>query len=239
MWGKKLSCEHDVFDVFARYCAGKITHLPWSDTALSPETEDIATPLVEMNSAGFLTINSQPRVNAADSAHTKYGWGGKGGVVYQKAYVEFFASPERLALLVEMLHGYPNLSYMAASFKSEKVEGNLRTPCAVTWGVFPGKEILQPTVVDPDAFVVWKNEAFALWETQWKAIFDKSKEEESTKILDSIQKNYYLVSVVDNDFINGNIWNVFDKVINQSANLKQQKKQQQQHHQQHEEKKKK
>ena len=29
-------------------------------------------------------------------------------------------------------------------------------PIAVTWGVFPGKEIIQPTVVDPIAFTVWK-----------------------------------------------------------------------------------
>lgn len=27
---------------------------------------------------------------------------------------------------------------------------------AVTWGVFPGSEILQPTVVDPIAFQSWK-----------------------------------------------------------------------------------
>ncbi len=29
-------------------------------------------------------------------------------------------------------------------------------PIAVTWGVFPGIEILQPTVVDPVSFMYWK-----------------------------------------------------------------------------------
>jgi len=29
-------------------------------------------------------------------------------------------------------------------------------PIAVTWGVFPGKEIKQPTVVDPISFNFWK-----------------------------------------------------------------------------------
>ena len=29
-------------------------------------------------------------------------------------------------------------------------------PIAVTWGVFPGKEIIQPTVVDPVSFQIWK-----------------------------------------------------------------------------------
>ena len=30
------------------------------------------------------------------------------------------------------------------------------SPIAVTWGVFPGKEIVQPTVVDPISFESWK-----------------------------------------------------------------------------------
>jgi methylenetetrahydrofolate reductase (NADPH) len=38
---------------------------------------------------------------------------------------------------------------------------------AVTWGVFPGKEIIQPTVVDYNSFGIWKDEAFALWRSQW------------------------------------------------------------------------
>ena len=29
-------------------------------------------------------------------------------------------------------------------------------PVAVTWGVFPGREIIQPTVVDPVSFQIWK-----------------------------------------------------------------------------------
>lgn len=34
---------------------------------------------------------------------------------------------------------------------------------ALTWGVFPGREIVQPTVVDPASFRTWKEEAFELW----------------------------------------------------------------------------
>ena len=33
---------------------------------------------------------------------------------------------------------------------------NPQNAIAVTWGVFPGKEIIQPTVVDPVAFHYWK-----------------------------------------------------------------------------------
>ncbi len=43
---------------------------------------------------------------------------------------------------------------------------------AVTWGVFPEKEIVQPTIVDASSFRVWKDEAFDLWIRQWAAIYE-------------------------------------------------------------------
>ena len=40
---------------------------------------------------------------------------------------------------------------------------NARACCAqvnaVTWGVFPAREVVQPTVVDPQSFLVWKARA--------------------------------------------------------------------------------
>lgn len=41
---------------------------------------------------------------------------------------------------------------------------------AITWGVFPGTEILQPTVCDSASFAVWKTEAFHLWH-EWLDIY--------------------------------------------------------------------
>ena len=43
---------------------------------------------------------------------------------------------------------------------------------AVTWGVFPDKEIVQPTIVDASSFRVWKDEAFELWVKQWASIYE-------------------------------------------------------------------
>jgi len=42
---------------------------------------------------------------------------------------------------------------------------------AVTWGVFKGKEVIQPTVVDHEAFVIWKDEAFVSWIENWGIIY--------------------------------------------------------------------
>jgi len=48
------------------------------------------------------------------------------------------------------------------TFYAVNKQGDLRTntqsdgPNAVTWGVFPGKEIVQPTVVETVSFMAWK-----------------------------------------------------------------------------------
>jgi methylenetetrahydrofolate reductase (NADPH) len=31
---------------------------------------------------------------------------------------------------------------------------------AVTWGVFPGKEITSPTIIERDSFIAWKVNSF-------------------------------------------------------------------------------
>lgn len=49
---------------------------------------------------------------------------------------------------------------------------------AVTWGVLPAKEVIQPTVVDPASFMIWKDEAFEIWSRSWAKLYpegDSSK----------------------------------------------------------------
>ncbi len=70
-----------------RYIRGEIPKLPWCETQVNLETIAIVDQLVRMNAALMLTINSQPRVNAAPSADPAVGWGGAGGYVFQKVLV--------------------------------------------------------------------------------------------------------------------------------------------------------
>ncbi len=51
----------------------------------------------------------------------------------------------------------------AAATGEERLNCHPTRANAVTWGVFPGREVIQPTVVDPVSFRSWKDEAFALW----------------------------------------------------------------------------
>ena len=99
-----------------------------------------------------------------------------------------------------------------------------RQPIAVTWGVFPGREIIQPTIVDPVAFNQWRTEAFGLWTEQWGKLYEP--ESQSRQIINNISDSYLLVNLVDNDFPKGNcIWDVIEdmlsrKKLNEKMNLK-------------------
>ncbi len=61
---------------------------------------------------------------------------------------------------------------------------------AITWGVFPGMEIIQPTVCDTQSFSAWKSEAFALW-SEWVNLYPEGSQ--SREIVKNVQDNYYLV----------------------------------------------
>ena len=77
--------------------------------------------------------------------------------IYQKPYVEFFCSPENFQKLRQKLDKAPTVTYMAVNAEGEQhMNVQPSDVNAVTWGVFPAKEIVQPTVVDPQSFSIWK-----------------------------------------------------------------------------------
>ncbi len=201
----------DVSQVFINFCDGKIDQLPWCEFPVQAETSKIDNDLHRINSMGYLTINSQPQVNGADSTDPYVGWGGAGGYVYQKAYVEFFSSPEKLEVIFKKLDKFPSISFRAVN-KEGKIYSNdkKRTESvnAVTWGVFPGKEIIQPTVVDSESFMIWKDEAFKLWLDEWASFYPVGSQ--ANDLIQQIHDNFYLVNIVENDYISGDLFRLFD-----------------------------
>ncbi|CAA0818437.1 Methylenetetrahydrofolate reductase 2 [Striga hermonthica] len=211
-WAVPLNNVEDIYENFMKFCLGKLKSSPWSDLdGLQPETKIINEQLGNINLKGFLTINSQPAVNGARSDSPSVGWGGPGGYVYQKAYVEFFCSPEKLNALVEKCKNFSYLTYMAVDKQGSWISNVNKTDVnAVTWGVFPAKEIIQPTVVDPESFLVWKDEAFEIWSRGWAKLY--SETDPSRKLLEQVESSYYLVSLVDNDYIHGDLFAVFKDI---------------------------
>jgi len=216
-WGETLNSEEDINRVFTNYCTGEVQILPWCDSPLAHESELIKDELILLNKTGFLSINSQPRINGVSSTDEKVGWGPKGGYIYQKAYVEFFTSTENLKVFMNTVKKFSNLTYHAVNLKGDSYSNypDGSHVSAVTWGVFPGKEILQPTAVDTESFLVWKDEAFALWKSQWASLYEEGSS--SRRLLDNVIGTYFLVSVVDNNFIDGDIFSIFHTIANNKS----------------------
>ena len=198
----------DVFEVFARFCAGELATFPWVDGEIQAETKRISTELVTLNRAGFLTINSQPQVDGAASNDPEVGWGGADGIVYQKAYLELFLSNENLQAFVNQVDDFPSLTYQAIDVEGE-TRSNLRPDAvsAVTWGIFPGNEIIQPTVVDAETFHIWKAEAFEIWRQEWAALYPDGST--PRRLIEEIHDSYWLLNLVENDYRGGDIFAVF------------------------------
>ena len=197
--------------VFCAFVEGKILQLPWCES-LSNETGVISQELLLLNKAGFLSINSQPSVNGKSSDDAVFGWGGSGGFVYQKAYIEFFCLPEQFEQLVEVLRDFKSITYNAvnrAGKQCSNYEGSTHVN-AVTWGVFPGREIVQPTVVDTESFYIWKDEAFSLWGSKWQRLYDSGSPQ--FQIIQECMDTMMLVNLVDNDYMSGNIFAPFHRL---------------------------
>ena len=208
LWGQPKTL-HAISDLFTRFIKGDLTRLPWSEGGISDEADSITKELLGLNERGFLSINSQPAVNACPSSHAVHGWGPKGGYVYQKAYLELFIFPSVFDDVMKRLEANRNLTYYAVN-----KEGQLHTnapdegPNAVTWGIFPNREIVQPTIVETVSFLAWKDEAFRLGE-DWSKCYPIGSG--TRKLIDTVMGECYLVNIVNNDFHETTeIFRVFD-----------------------------
>lgn len=65
--------------------------------------------------------------------------------------------------------------------------------------MYTHREILQPTIFDPSAFLVWAEEAFSLWTNMWLNLYDF--ESRSFELIEEIRDTYYLVAIIDNNYL--------------------------------------
>lgn len=184
------------------YLKGDIKCLPWSDTSISTEINVILSHLIELNENLIITINSQPQVNGIRSNVKDIGWGPKDGYVYQKQYLEFLLPRDKFVKLENQLKNNDMLTYFAVDYKgnlsSNHPDGSKAN--AVTWGIFPGREVLQPTIVEKVSFMAWKEEFYKILD-DWKNIFYQNNSHDSVNLVQHLIDSYLLVNIVDNDYV--------------------------------------
>ncbi len=83
-----------------------------------------------------------------------------------------------------------SVSYVAAQ-ATGSVDTNLTEAAASNWAVFPGREVVQPLVVDAGAFATWREEAFALWTQEWGAVYAEGSG--AKQVLADIAKTWWVL----------------------------------------------
>lgn len=211
LWGYPVD-DKDLSKLFADTIVGKLPFMPWSDQTLSPETMLIQEQLMELNQKGIWTVASQPACNALKSDDNIFGWGPKGGYVFQKSFAEFFISPEQWKKLKPLLDAQEDLVSYYVAKSDQLVDTNVteRASNGVTWGVFPNREIVQTTIIQEDSFDAWREEAFSIW-SEWRALYKKNTA--SFKLLDKIINEYLLVTVIHHDYVEEDgLWELLGSV---------------------------
>lgn len=209
LWGYPVDVD-DISALFQKHITGQLETIPWSDQALDAETMLIQEELLQLNQRGMLTVASQPACNAVKSDDKIFGWGPKNGRVFQKPFVEFFVSAKDFEKLKPRLSSPSSGSDGVYSYYASNSKGDLVTnlpkesSSAVTWGVFPNREILQSTIIEEESFLAWSEEAFSIWK-EWQRLYQK--ETATYKLLENIYQTYYLITVVSHNYMDENaLW---------------------------------
>ncbi|KAJ5609435.1 Methylenetetrahydrofolate reductase 2 [Penicillium herquei] len=223
LWGHPVQ-QSDINTLFRRHVSGELYMVPWSEggaeegtDALNAETALIRPELLKLiDGRGWWTLASQPAVNGVRSNHPIFGWGPpREGFVFQKPFVEFFCSTNDYKNILQPLfkkHGDEKLSWFAtnqanvyessspappADTELDELATNPDSANAVTWGVFRGKEIITPTIIEEVSFRAWGEEAFRIWE-EWRSIYPRNSATE--RFLDTTKNDAWLVCVVGQQY---------------------------------------
>ncbi|XP_006457951.1 hypothetical protein AGABI2DRAFT_216007 [Agaricus bisporus var. bisporus H97] len=215
LWGNSGSISHEMLrewrnpktvaeltQLFLDHLDGKISTTPFSPTPLYPESLIILPELRRLTERGWWTVGSQPAVDGVSSSDEIFGWGPKAGYVFQKGFVEFFCEEKDVAMLEKRVqdHGNGLVHFFAGNYKGE-FSTNVPEDCrnAITWGVFPGQEIIQTTIIEQESFLSWKEDAYSIW-SDWASCYHPESEER--KLLEEVRDRRWLININHHDYRN-------------------------------------
>jgi methylenetetrahydrofolate reductase (NADPH) len=215
------SSTQDITNLFIQHLEGRLSAIPWSEEGFNEETNTIKDKLLELNKKGWWTVASQPAVNGVRSSDPIFGWGPKNGFVFQKAFVELFLPSKDWKALHAKLTS-PSVAgevgWYASNSKGDFLSGDASdgtdgggdgTTNAVTWGAFPGKEIITPTIIEKVSFKAWSEEAFGIW-AEWARVYSNrggrdtenaGRAHASKELIENVSGDVWLVNVIHHRYI--------------------------------------
>ncbi|KAH8803237.1 methylenetetrahydrofolate reductase-domain-containing protein [Xylogone sp. PMI_703] len=208
LWGYPTTAD-DITNLFIKQLEGSLTAIPWSEEGLNEETNTIKSQLLKLNQKGWWTVASQPAVNGVKSTDPIFGWGPKNGFVFQKAFVELFVPSRDWKVLHEKLTSpgiREQVSFYACNAAGEfdssdttsNIEEGTNSTNAVTWGAFPGKEIITPTIIEEVSFKAWAEEAFGIWR-EWSRVY--SPKSKSRELIDEMANDRWLINIIHHAYV--------------------------------------
>ena len=120
--------------------------------------------------------------------------------------------------LADVVQQHESLNLYAVNYRGDEILAGVEPGgvTALTWGVFPNREIVQPTIFDPCAFAKgWSEEAFSLWTTLWLTLYDFDSP--SYELIENIRDTYYLCALIDNDFTGQRNKTIWDSMLEASS----------------------
>ncbi|WZZ37525.1 hypothetical protein YC2023_020926 [Brassica napus] len=119
----------------------------WKEQAGKKSEEEDLLEIEEYQTLRGVELIIGAPLNAERSDSSTVGWGGPAGYVYQKAYLEFLCSKDKLDAVVEICKALPCIAATnrGANWVSNTAQSDVN---AVTCGVFLANGIIQPTIVD-------------------------------------------------------------------------------------------
>lgn len=218
LWGTPVD-EDDIARLFTAYVEGKLSCIPWCDIPVWDETVQLLPSLLRLNrpksegGKSWWTVGSQPAVDGIDSGDPTFGFGPSNGFIFQKSFVELFVTESEKQALVQAIRASPvPVTYFAGTSNPKDFETNVEPNGlnAVTWGVFPGKEVAQSTIIEEQSFRAWCEEAFAIWR-EWELLFPPRSA--THKLLRNIHDTRWLVTVVHHDYKDPEaLWKLLESV---------------------------
>ncbi len=197
LWSYPARAE-DISDIFKRHILGELEAIPWSEEGILPETDTIKEWLLALNGKGWWTVASQPAVNGVMSSDPTFGWGPRNGFVFQKPFVELFLPSQYWNQLKTMLDSLTQVTYFAGNAAGDFEASDEASVNPVTWGTFPGKEIVTPTIIESVSFRSWCEEAFSIWR-EWRKIYPPKSS--TAKLLAAVRDDYWLVIIIHHEFV--------------------------------------